>query len=128
MENRQVIKAFNDHFVEFLEDIQRVFPDDADIATVKNSLIAMRKANPKLIILTFKECVSGVYHKEIDRGDLEFFINKDYGKDMGEGSISNAVLNKIDCLREPVKQMNDDDQKKAIKYIQNLTKLCDLYT
>jgi len=27
-----------------------------------------------------------------------------------------------------VKQMNDDDQKKAIKYIQNLTKLCDLYT
>ena len=128
MENRQVIKAFNDHFVEFLEDIQRVFPDDADIATVKNILIAMRKANPKLIILTFKECVSGVYHKEIDRGDLEFFINKDYGKDMGEGSISNAVLKKIDCLRDPVKQMNDDDQKKAIKYIQNLTKLCDLYT
>ena len=128
MENRQVIKAFNDHFVEFLEDIQRVFPDDPDIATLKNSLIAMRKANPKLIILTFKECVSGVYHKEIDRGDLEFFINKDYGKDMGEGSISNAVLKKIDCLREPVKQMNDDDQKKAIKYIQNLTKLCDLYT
>ena len=128
MENRQVIKAFNDHFVEFLEDIQRVFPDDADIATVKNSLIAMRKANPKHRILTFKECVSGVYHKEIDRGDLEFFINKDYGKDMGEGSISNAVLKKIDCLRDPVKQMNDDDQKKAIKYIQNLTKLCDLYT
>ena len=127
MDNRQVMKAFNDHFVEFLDDIQRVFPDDADIATVRNSLIAMRKANPKLIILAFKESVAGVYHNEIDRGDLEFFINKDYGKDMGEGGVSNAVLEKIDCLREPVRQMNKNDQDKAIKYIQNLTKLCDLY-
>lgn len=127
MDNRQVMKAFNDHFVEFLDDIRRVFPDDADIATVRNSLIAMRKANPKLIISAFKESVSGVYHEEIDRGDLEFFINKDYGRDVGEGSVSNAVLKKIDCLRDPVKQMNKADQEKAIKYIQNLTKLCDLY-
>jgi hypothetical protein len=127
MDNRQIMKAFNDHFVEFLDDIRRVFPDDADIATVRNSLIAMRKANPKLIISAFKDSVSEVYHNEIDRGDLEFFINKDYGADMGEGGVSNAVLKKIDCLREPVKQMNEADQKKAIKYIQNLTKLCDLY-
>ncbi len=127
MDNRQVIKAFNDHFVEFLDDIRRVFPDDADIATVRNSLIAMRKANPKLIILAFKESVSRVYHKEIDQGDLEFFINKDYGADMGKSSVSNSVLEKIDLLREPVRQMNKNDQNKAIKYIQNLTKLCDLY-
>ena len=57
MDNRQIMKAFNDHFVEFLDDIQRVFPDDADIATVKNSLIAMRKANPRLIMATFKKSV-----------------------------------------------------------------------
>jgi len=127
MDNRQIMKAFNDHFVEFLDDIRRVFPDDADIATVRNSLIAMRKANPKLIISAFKDSVSEVYHNEIDRGDLEFFINKDYGADMGEGGTSNTVLAKIDCLREPVRQMNKNDQDKAIKYIQNLTKLCDLY-
>ena len=127
MDNRQVMKAFNDHFIEFLDDIRRVFPNDTDIATVRNSLIAMRKANPKLIILAFKESVAGVYHNEIDKGDLEFFINKDYGKDMGEGGVSNAVLEKIDLLRDPVRQMDKNDQDKAIKYIQNLTKLCDLY-
>jgi hypothetical protein len=127
MDNRQVMKAFNDHFVEFLDDIQRVFPNDTDIATVRNSLLAMRKANPKLIISSFKECVAGLYHDEIERGDLEFFINKDYGDDLGNGGTSNAVLDKIDVLREPVRQMNKNDQNKAIKYIQNLTKLCDLY-
>ena len=127
MDNRQIMKAFNDHFVEFLDDIQRVFPDDADIATVKNSLIAMRKANPRLIIATFKKSVSGTYHDQIEKGDLEFFINKDYGDDLGEGGVSNSVLEKIDLLREPVRNMDESDQKKAIKYIQNLTKLCDLY-
>ena len=127
MDNRQVMKAFNDHFVEFLDDIQRVFPNDTDIATVRNSLLAMRKANPKLIILSFKECVAGTYHDEIEKGDLEFFINKDYGDDLGDGNTSNAVLEKIDLLREPVRQMDTGDQEKAIKYIQNLTKLCDLY-
>ena len=127
MDNRQIMKAFNDHFVEFLDDIQRVFPDDADIATVKNSLIAMRKANPRLIIATFKKSVSGTYHDQIEQGDLEFFINKDYGNDLGEGGVSNSVLEKIDLLREPVRNMDESDQKKAIKYIQNLTKLCDLY-
>jgi hypothetical protein len=121
------MKAFNDHFIEFIDDIQRVFPNDADIATVRNSLMALRKANPKLIISAFKECVSGLYHDEIDRGDLEFFINKDYGDDLGEGGVSNAVLEKIDLLREPVRQMDAGDQEKAIQYIQNLTKLCDLY-
>jgi hypothetical protein len=127
MDNRQIMKAFNDHFVEFLDDIQRVFPDDADIATVKNSLIAMRKANPRLIMATFKKSVSGTYHDQIEKGDLEFFINKDYGNDLGEGGVSNSVLEKIDLLREPVRNMDESDQKKAIKYIQNLTKLCDLY-
>ena len=127
MDNRQIMKAFNDHFVEFLDDIQRVFPDDADIATVKNSLLAMRKANPRLIIATFKKSVSGTYHDQIEKGDLEFFINKDYGDDLGEGGVSNSVLEKIDLLREPVRNMDKSDQKKAIKYIQNLTKLCDLY-
>ena len=127
MDNRQIMKAFNDHFVEFLDDIQRVFPDDADIATVKNSLIAMRKANPRLIIATFKKSVSGTYHDQIEKGDLEFFINKDYNDDLGEGGVSNSVLEKIDLLREPVRNMDKSDQKKAIKYIQNLTKLCDLY-
>ena len=127
MDNRQIMKAFNDHFVEFLDDIQRVFPDDADIATVKNSLIAMRKANPRLIMATFKKSVAGTYHDQIEKGDLEFFINKDYGNDLGEGGVSNSVLEKIDLLREPVRNMDESDQKKAIKYIQNLTKLCDLY-
>ena len=55
MDKSQILKGFNDLFVEFVEDIERVFPDDDDISTVKASFIQMRKANPKLVIKAFNE-------------------------------------------------------------------------
>ena len=45
-----ILTAFNDHFVEFVNDVQSVFPEDTDILTAKNSLLAIRKANPKMIV------------------------------------------------------------------------------
>ena len=55
MDKSQILKGFNDHFVEFVEDVERVFPDDNDISTVKESFIQMRKANPRLVIKAFNE-------------------------------------------------------------------------
>lgn len=34
----------------------------------------------------------------------------------------------IDRLRNPLKEMNEESKGKSIKYIQNLSKLCLLYT
>ena len=73
----QILSAFNNHFTEFVEDIKRVFPDDIDIATAANALAKLRKANPKMIIMAFKQFVSLPYKKEIEAGEIEFFINKD---------------------------------------------------
>jgi hypothetical protein len=44
------LSVFNEHFAEFVNDVHSVFPDDVDILTAKNSLIAIRKANPKQLI------------------------------------------------------------------------------
>ena len=48
--SNNILTAFNDHFIEFVSDIQNVFPEDADILTAKNALITIRKANPKMIV------------------------------------------------------------------------------
>jgi len=37
------------------------------------------------------------------------------------------ILDKIEYLRTPVREMDTEEQGKVIKYIQNLTKLCELY-
>jgi hypothetical protein len=51
---QQLLKVFNDHFIEFIEDIIRVFPTDVDLNTVKNYFLLIRKTNPKIIITVFQ--------------------------------------------------------------------------
>jgi len=48
--SNNIITAFNDHFMEFINDVQIVFPDDADILTAVNALKLVRKSNPKMIV------------------------------------------------------------------------------
>jgi hypothetical protein len=122
-----LLTAFNDHFVEFLTDIQRVFPDDVDVLTAKNALLTIRKTNPKMIVKIWNKFIVGEYKKEIEAGDIAFFINKDYTKDIAASNSSDKITESIDRLRNPVKQMSTEDQAKVMKYIQNLTKLATLY-
>ena len=127
MDKSQILKGFNDHFVEFVEDVERVFPDDNDISTVKESFIQMRKANPRLVIKAFNEYFLNKYRSEIESGNIDLFIKKDYNTDLSVVGDSDYILKKIDVLRNPVKNMNENDRNKVIKYIQNLSKLCDIY-
>lgn len=125
-----ILTAFNQHFEEFVQDVERVFPDDTDIATAHTALVALRKSNPRLILITFRDWVAGPYRAQIEAGDIGFFIKKDYSADLngfGCGEASGVILSKIDTLREPVSKMGVEDQGKVTTYLQNLTKLCDLY-
>ena len=123
-----ILTAFNDHFLEFVNDIERVFPDDPDILTAKNSFLAARKANPKLIVKIWKLYVVAKYRKEIESGNIEFFVNKDYRNDVSVSPYSDKITESIDRLRNPIKIMDIENQTKALKYIQNFTKLSDLIT
>lgn len=127
MTSQGVLTAFNDHFVEFVTDIQNVFPESHDVLVAKNSLLAIRKANPKMIVKIWNTFIIGKYKSEIESGDISFFINKDYGSDFVNLNESSKIIEGIDRLRDPVKQMSPDNQAKAMKYIQNLTKLADLH-
>lgn len=121
--SKNILSAFNDHFVDFVSDIQNVFPEDADVLTAKNSLLAIRKANPKLIVKIWNSYIVGKYKTEIEAGDISFFINKDYSDDFSVAQNSDKIMEGINRLREPVKQMTPENQAKTMKYIQNLTKL-----
>ncbi len=127
MSSANILTAFNDHFVEFVTDVHSVFPQDKDILVAKNALLMIRKANPKMIISIWNECVVGKYKTEIEQGDIGFFINKDYSQDLSVSQNSDKIQQAINRLRDPIKQMNPDEQGKAMKYIQNLTKLADIY-
>jgi accessory colonization factor AcfC len=123
-----ILTAFNEHFVEFISDIQAVFPEDVDILSAKNSLLIIKKANPKMIIKIWKTHIVDKYMDQIEKGDISFFINKDYSGDLSKSYFSsNKIIEGIDRLRNPIREMTPENQQKTMKYIQNLTKLSTLY-
>ena len=121
-----ILTAFNDHFVSFINDVQSVFPEDTDVLTAKNALTAIRKANPKMIVKIWKAFIADKYKAEIDAGDISFFAEKDYSSDVSVSQNSDKIMESIDRLRAPIKNMSPENQAKTMKYIQNLTKLSDL--
>lgn len=118
-----LVTVFNDHFAEFVNDVQSVFPNDADILTAKNALLAIRKANPKLLVRIWIKYVFTPYKQQIEDGDINFFLTKDYSSDLARNDNADKIMESIDRLRNPVKDMSPENQAKTMKYIQNLSKL-----
>jgi len=127
MANQNILSAFNTHFIEFISDVQSVFPENADVLTAKNSLMLIRKANPKMIIKIWKSNIVDKYKAQIESGDISFFIEKDYSSDLSKAEYSDKIMEGIDRLRKPIKDMAPENREKTMKYIQNLSKLCMLY-
>lgn len=122
-----ILSAFNTHFVEFLEDVATIFPEDRDIKKAKTSLEMLKKANPKMIIKVWREFIVNKYKEQIEAGDISFFLSKDYSGDVNGASDSSRIMESIERLRGPISNMGADNQEKTMKYIQNLTKLCEMY-
>jgi len=124
---QHLLKVFNDHFIEFIDDIIRVFPTDVDLNTVKNYFLLIRKTNPKLIIMVFHEYVYLKYDEKIKNNNIQFFIDKDYKDDLTENKHSDKIIESINRLRNPIRLMNEEDKMRTVKYLQNLCKLSNSY-
>ena len=122
-----IIGAFNNHFVEFLEDVHTIFPEDKQIKTAKSALLMLKKANPSAIVKMWKAHITAKYRREILGGDISFFLNKDYADDLEGNNNQNTIMESINRLRDPIRNMGEENQKKAMLYIQNLTKISELY-
>ena len=91
--------------------------------TAKNALLAIRKANPKLLVKIWIKYVVTPYKEQIDSGDINFFVTKDYSSDLARNDNADKIMESIDRLRNPIKLMSSENQAKTMKYIQNLSKL-----
>ena len=128
MDKTTILKAFNNQFEEFLEDVEVLFPDNTDIKTTKTGLTMLRKANPKMIVSVWYRHICIKYEEEIEKENLEYFLTKDYSSDlnMDEGA-ANKVLDGIDKIREPLRHLDAENKKKAIQYLKNLNQLSKIY-
>ena len=123
-----ILRAFNTHFFEFVDDLVRIFPEKQDIAVARSTFEWFKKANPTSILKAWHFFVYEPYKEVIHQGDITFFFHKDYAQDLTYLKNSNEIIKIIDTLREPVSKMNEENQAHSMKYMQNLSKLADAYT
>ena len=122
-----ILKTFNLQFFNFLDDVIKVFPDKDDIIIGKKSFETIKRANPTIIIKIWFTQVYSVYRESIDKGDVEYFIKKDYGQDLQGLANNGEVLRIINTLREPIGEMDDVNKKHTSKYLLILSKLSEVY-
>ena len=128
MDKSTILKAFNNQFEEFLEDVEVLFPNNTDIKTSKTGLTMLRKANPKMIVSVWYRYICLKYEDEIEKENLEYFLTKDYSTDLKmDENAANKVLQGIDKIREPLRHLDAGNRKKTIQYLKNLNQLSKIY-
>ena len=98
MDKDQLLTIFNKQFKEFVEDISRVFPQNNDISAFKVVIGQLLSITPKTIYKTFKKHVVDKYQTEIESGDINFFIDKDYKGDLENNMIIHFLINILKFL------------------------------
>jgi hypothetical protein len=127
LDKSTTLRAFNKHFFDFLDDIISIYPDNKELIKAKTSFDVIKRANPTALIKAWNKHVYSKYKDVIDNGDITFFFEKDYSKDLEKLSNAEKIMNTINNIREPISQMNDTNKDHCAKYIQNLSKLSTIY-
>ena len=121
-----------DQKTQLYDDILSETPNDSDIIAAKVYVTGVKQANPKLILNSWYNAVTLKYKVQIDNGDFDFAINNDYNSDIksyyNQSSSDFKYFEKmIEKVRDIVKNLDDDNRQKLIKYVQNISNLTLLY-
>ena len=122
-----ILKAFNNHFFEFFDDLINIVEDNTDIKSSKKFLSLTKMANASLIIKIWYQFISTPYKSYFENGDLEYFANKDYSEDLSQLANAKDTLKALDKFRVPLQTLDQSNKEKCLEYLKNLCKLSDLY-
>lgn len=117
------LKAFNALFGHFFEFVMGLFPDNSEVQKAFENFENVRRLNPTIIMKVWKNYIYLPYRSEIDACDLSFIIQKNYERDLTMFANTREILKIIDSLRTPIQNIGDSDKERAMKFIQNLSKL-----
>jgi hypothetical protein len=128
MNNRTIIlKSFNTHFFDFLNDLSNILINNNEINQTKIFFETVKKANPTIIIKSWYSFVYIPYKEIIEKGDCRFFLEKNYENDILNFHNSKQIMEGINRIREPIKNMTIENQQQCMDYIKNLSKLSLIY-
>lgn len=123
-----VMRAFNKLFFDFLDDVISIYPDNNIMRSARKSFETFKTMNPTSIIKVWYSHVYVPYKAEIDAGNMDFFIHREYSQDLAKGvDKPERILAMIDSIREPIANMGDANKEHAKKYTHHLSTLSVAY-
>jgi hypothetical protein len=127
MDKSAILKSFNNYFFEFLEEAHKMLPANEEITIAQTSFELIRKANPTSIAKAWYLYVYKPYEQVFAEGNISFFFDKDYSSDLQYVANSSNIIEMIDKIRVPLKNLGPEQIAYSSKYIQALCKLSILY-
>ena len=126
-----LVKVFAEQVEELYLDMLKVYPNHLNIKTGLTIVQQIKKFNPKLMIRSYNESVNQHYYDVIVKGDIDFFMNKNYvedcqrtGMDIKEAKTHSEW---IETIKDLARELEKENQKKLIKYFQNFSRICKMY-
>ena len=123
-DKKLILRAFNTQFEELLSDLSVVLPGDSDIKTGSTFINLLIKTKPSALINIWNNRILS-YKDKIEEGSFDYFLSKNYDNDI-ESHKKSEMLDAIERLRQPMRNLDKENLDKAMKYMQNLTKLTTL--
>jgi len=124
-----LLKTFYKQLFDFLDDIIGIMDDNTELMKSKIYFTTLKQANPTLIIKIWHQYILTPYRELIEAGNVDFFLEKDYTDDLKNIPNASSVLKIIDTsIRNPIKEMNEMNKDKCVKYIQIISKISEVYS
>lgn len=128
MDKVSLSKAFSKHYMEFLDEVVKVYPKSVKIRTFRTASSQIKSINPSKLIKMWHKVIGSKYKDQIYSENFEFFKNMDYSSNLKNTKWdSNDIYCFINEMKASWETLSDDNKKKTMKYLGNLTKMAEMY-
>jgi len=128
MDKVSLSKAFSNHYMEFLDEVIKVYPKNIKIRTFRTASSQIKSINPSKLIKMWHKVIGLKFKEQIYSENFDFFKNMDYSSNLKNTKWdSNDIYSFINEMKSSWDTLSDENKKKTMKYLNNLTKMGEMY-
>lgn len=116
MSKKIFLDTFYKQFFDFLNELDKMYPNDSDFSTFSTKLSVLKIVNPMLPIQFIKTEIIEKYQEQIFKKDESFFVNS---KDIEQTSEINIFFK----LKSYITDMTEENKEIVWAYIHIIVKL-----
>jgi len=121
-------KVFCEHLYDFYNELIILYPKNNELKAGRTIVETFKNYNPKKLLESWRLLILIPYEKQVLAGNLDFFLNHNFQTEIQNGKYSKKESEDwMEEIKILVRNMEEENLQKSVKYFQNLTKICKLY-